>query len=262
MDNADLRQCTFLRANLQGASLCGADLQFALFAECHIEGADFRNAICGGTCFSLTDLSKVRYLARVQHSRASELGVDTLTASARYLPREFTRGCGIDDDVLSMFMARSTEGQGRFYSAFISYSHKDIDFVRRLHDKLQNSGVRCWLDRKDFKPGDDIHDAVDRGIEQQERVLLCASRHSLTSWWVDAELEVVFNKERAIMHETKCHPVLLIPLNLDDYMFSAEWQSGKRQVVRSRVAADFRDPAKFEREFTRLLESLKRDSPA
>ena len=87
-------------------------------------------------------------------------------------------------------------------------------------------------------------------------------RHSLTSWWVDAELEVAFNKERAIMHETKCRSVLLIPLNLDDYMFSAEWQSGKRQIVRSRVAADFRDPAKFDQEFTRLLGSLKRESPA
>jgi hypothetical protein len=260
LDDTDLRQCTFLGANLQAASLRRADLQFALFTACHIESADLLDAVCGGTCFSRMDLSKVKHLKRVRHSRASELGLETLTASVRHLPTEFARGCGIEDDVLALFAARSPHSCGQFYSAFISYSHKDLVFVRRLHNHLQDAGVRCWLDEKDLKPGDDINDALDKGIEHQERILLCASRHSLTSWWVDAELEAAFGKERAIMKETNCRAHLLIPLNLDDYMFSAEWRSGKRQIICSRVAADFRDPARFDQGVARLVTALKRDS--
>lgn len=260
LDDADLRQCNLLGANLQGASLRRANLQFALFTACLMDGADLLGAVCGGTCFSRMNLSKVRHLARVQHSRASELGLETLTASASQLPIEFVRGCGIEDDLIAMIKSRATSTNRRFYSAFISYSHKDREFARRLHDSLQNAGVRCWRDEKDLKPGDDIHEAVNRGIEEQERILLCASRHSLSSWWVEAELETAFSKERSIAEETSQRMPLLIPLNMDDYMFSKEWQSGKRHVVCSRVAADFKDEARFDEQLLRLLNALERRS--
>ena len=260
LDDADLRHVNFLGANLQAATLRRANLQFALFTGCFMDSADILDADCGGTCFSGMDLSKVRHLERVRHSRASELGIQTLATSARHLPMQFVRGCGIEDDVIALFKSRRTNANPGFYSAFISYSHKDREFARRLHDCLQDAGVRCWRDEKDLQPGDDIHDGVTRGMEQQERILLCASRHSLSSWWVETELETAFSMERTLMEETKRRSVLLIPLNLDDYMFSQEWQSGKRQIVRSRVAADFRDVAKFDEQLSRLLGALKRTS--
>jgi hypothetical protein len=33
----------------------------------------------------------------------------------------------------------------QFYSCFISYNSKDQKFAQRLHDDLQNSGVRFWF---------------------------------------------------------------------------------------------------------------------
>ena len=61
----------------------------------------------------------------------------------------------------------------QFYSCFISYNHADKTFARRLHDTLQGRGIRCWLDEKQLLPGDDIHEALDRGIRLWDKVLLC-----------------------------------------------------------------------------------------
>lgn len=56
----------------------------------------------------------------------------------------------------------------------------------------------------------------------------------------------------------------LIPLMLDDFMLS-QWQSGKAQEVKSRLAADFRDwgnEAKFEASVKQLISSLRADAGA
>lgn len=94
-------------------------------------------------------------------------------------------------------------------------------------------------------------------------MLLCASKSSLTSWWVDGEINRAFQKEAQIMKERGKKVLALIPLNLDGFLFSKDYQSGKKSEIKSRVAAYFvgleKDHALFDRELEKVIRALRTD---
>jgi hypothetical protein len=89
-------------------------------------------------------------------------------------------------------------------------------------------------------PGDDISRELEQGIYLWDKFLLCASKNSLTSLWVEREIKTAFEKEEALRKERGKRILKLIPLNLDGYMFTDDWDLGVlANEIRSRVAADF-----------------------
>jgi hypothetical protein len=101
-------------------------------------------------------------------------------------------------------------------------------------------------------------DQLVKAVREWDRVLLCASRHSLRSWWVDTELEAALEEER----RRRGTLAVLIPLNLDGYMLSKGWKSGKAPLIRSRYALDFvdwdSDESKYRRQLPKLLRALRK----
>ena len=151
----------------------------------------------------------------------------------------------------------------RFSSSFISYAHSDKAFAARLHDALQAHGAHSWLDEKQIRPGQDIYAEIDFGIREADKILLCCSKASLNSWWVDNEVGAALEKEQQLTKERGTKIAVIIPLNLDGYLFSDEWKSGYQAQLRRRLAADFTHwetaSSEFEKELEKLLWALKAD---
>jgi hypothetical protein len=153
----------------------------------------------------------------------------------------------------------------RFHTTFISYNHQDDEFAQWLFDYLKSFGIECWLDKKSLRPGAKIHKSVEQAITQHDKLLLCASKHSLQSWWVDNEIENAILKEQlAYKLSAQEESLVLIPLNLDGFLFSSKWNNGWKAQITSRLAPDFHGWEKFVRfdratgnERRRLLKHLK-----
>jgi hypothetical protein len=252
-------------ANRLNADARGADFRGTNFVNADLSQSNLTESHFGDTVFGNTRLIGAEGLARCKHHSPSTLDHRTLTSSGR-LPDVFLRGCGLPDLFIANIPALFLNSPIEFYSSFISYSHADKTFARRLHDTLQGQGIRCWLDEKELLPGDDFYDQIDQGIKLWDKVLLCCSENSLSSWWVDNEIDTAFQKERDLMKLRKRKVHVLIPLDLDGYLFSGNWKSGKARQVQARLAADFVDwqtrIAKFDDEVQKVLLALRSDAAA
>ncbi len=250
---ADLTQAHLTGSDLSGGSLWGANLNNAV-----LTGANLALVVFGGTTIVNTDLSQTCGLEKVVHLGRCNVDVDTLYRSQGRIPERFLRGCGVPEEFIDT--TRGLFGKLlRFLSCFISYSHADKTFARRLHDQLQAQGIRCWLDEHDLKPGDRILDLVNDAIRLHDKILLCCSETSLESWWVKDEIRKAQERERREGRD------IIIPLMVDRYLLEG-WEDGLAADLRSRLAADFtgweHDNAKFEREFERVMKALRTDEGA
>ncbi|MGO4882325.1 MAG: toll/interleukin-1 receptor domain-containing protein [Bryobacteraceae bacterium] len=245
--SADITAAKFSRADLRGADLSlvqgrgvdlsGANLGAADLSKATLRAAIFTRAWFYGTVLIDVDLTDAVGLETCEHYGPSHINDRAVLRSGR-VPTEFLRGCGVEETVIRTLsdVVRSV----RYSSCFISYSHADKTFARRLHDALQVQGIRCWLDEKELHPGDDISDNVDHGIRESDKFLLCCSKHSLRpDSWVDKEIATALEKEGQLTRQRGKRVLLLIPLNLDGYLFGAEWTGSYRAEIRRRLAADF-----------------------
>lgn len=266
IDNSNLSYANLTAADLLSANLYGANLSSANLNTARLIGTNLTNAKlnytnltevgCGHTVFANVDLSTAKSLDTIRHKFFSTLGIDTIFQSKGKIPEKFLRGCGVPETLIT-FLPSMLEEAIQFYSCFISYSHADKEFAKRLHDRLQGEGIRCWLDEHQLNPGDKLHSTIYEAIRLYDKVILCCSETSLKSWWVEKEFENVIAKEEDF------HEPLLIPVALDNYLFEQsadEWFIGeirKKRLVQS--FENWKDHDAFEAAFAKVVKALRTD---
>ncbi len=134
----------------------------------------------------------------------------TLIQSGK-LPEVFLKGCGFPDQFIKYLPGLiGSLDPIQFYSCFISYSHKDEEFAKRLYADLQAEGVRCWFAPQDLDIGDRIKNKIDEAIRVHDKLIIVLSENSLTRAWVVKEV-----KEGLQQEETRKEDVLF-PIRLDE----------------------------------------------
>jgi hypothetical protein len=192
---ADLSCTNLSEADLRGANLTEANLGVANLNSAQLEGTNLTNSVMGWSTLGGVDLSAVKGLDTVQHKGPSSVGVETIYRSKGKISEAFLRGIGLSDTFIA-YAASLTSEAIQYYSCFVSYSHRDEAFAKRVYADLQQRGVRCWYAPEDMRIGDKIRPIIDQSIRVNDKLLVVLSEHSINSAWVEKEVETAFEEER------------------------------------------------------------------
>jgi hypothetical protein len=127
---------------------------------------------------------------------------------------------------------------------FLSHSHADKPFVRRLASHLRHHGHIVWIDEAEILVGDSLITKIGEGLDRVEYVLAVLSKTSVKSEWVKKELDIAMNKEIGAKR------VVVLPILLDDVDLP--------QFLVGKKYADFRDGGRFEDALTDVVRALGR----
>jgi len=185
----------------------------------------------------------------------SSIGIDTFFRSKGKIPEAFLRGAGVPD-VFIAYASSLAAKPIEFNSVFISYSSKDDAFAQRLYADLQAKGVRCWFAPEDLKTGDKFRPEIDRAIRLHDKLLLVLSKNSVSSDWVEKEVETAFERER------RDKRTVLFPIRLDDAVMKIQdgWPGDIRRTRHIGDFTEWKEHDSYQKAFQRLLRDLKADN--
>jgi uncharacterized protein YjbI with pentapeptide repeats len=256
------------RANLSNANLTLVDLRSADLRSADLDYTDLRSADLGGAAFhearfnevslANVDLRGVKGLDTVKHEGPSTIGIDTIYKSHGQIPEAFLRGCGVPEEFIKYIPALIGAMQPiEFYSAFISYSGKDEEFAKRLHDRLRGDRVRVWFAPEDLKIGEMFESAIDKAIRSYDKLMVVLSGNSIESAWVEREVR------KALRQEAERGQPVLFPIRLDAEVKDTT-QQWAYDLRRQRHIGDFtqwKEHDAFETAYKRLLRDLQATAP-
>lgn len=97
-------------------------------------------------------------------------------------------------------------------AVFLSHSSKDAAVARRLAKDLRTNGVGVWYAEWEIRPGDSLRRKIDEGVDRATHFLVLLSPNSLTSEWVQTELDAGMVKRI----EGNCRLIPVV-LGVDDF---------------------------------------------
>jgi predicted nucleotide-binding protein len=129
-------------------------------------------------------------------------------------------------------------------SVFISHSHAEKLFARRIAADIAKSVHHVWIDEAEILIGDSLIEKIGEALEAVDYVLAILSSHSIGSKWVRQDLDI------AIDREINGRKVVVLPALIEDVELPI--------FLRGKLYADFRVPANYENELAKVLRSLRR----
>lgn len=220
---ATLRDADFSHAELNGARANSTDLSGAKFKRCMVAAkfentkltdADFVDAYIIGSSFIDVDLSSVQGgLGDAHLYPPITVDVRTLVRSGP-LPRDFYLASGANTNAAQIFMKSFLRAETKG-TCFISHSSKDERFVNSLRRELEREAIQTWYAPRDLSIGSRIRNQLDEAIIKSAKLVLVLSRASLSSDWVEQEVEAALERER------KEKISILMPITIDDAVMKA-----------------------------------------
>lgn len=125
---------------------------------------------------------------------------------------------------------------------FLSHSHQDKPFARRLASDLRARGHVVWIDEAEIGIGDSLIAKIREGLDEVDFVAAILSVASISSPWVTRELDIACNRE---IREGR---VVVLPLLIEDVVLPG--------FLEGKFYGDFRDEGKYLESLDRLLAAL------
>lgn len=127
-------------------------------------------------------------------------------------------------------------------SIFLSHSHADKQFARKLGKDLRKSGYAVWIDEAEINIGDSLIEKIREGLDQVDYVAAILSSASIASQWVTRELDIASNRE---IEENR---VVVLPLLLEKVELPG--------FLKGKFYGDFTDPDDYADVFQLLTRKL------
>jgi hypothetical protein len=124
---------------------------------------------------------------------------------------------------------------------FISYSRKDIEFVRLLYEALRNSSIDAWVDWMHSLSPTNWWQSIEAGIEAADNFIFIITPNSIASKFCEQEIE----------HAVKHNKRIIALLRREDF----DNQQIPPALVKQNLLV-FRESDDFDREFQTLLRAI------
>ena len=117
---------------------------------------------------------------------------------------------------------------------FVSYSRKDIAFVRRLAGDLEKAGYDVWWDVSDLRGGDDWLRLIPAAIESSDCFIIVLSPNAILSEWVKREYTQALSLRKKvipIMLAKSSVPFALNTLNYVDFTSPEDYEANLNSLL-------------------------------
>jgi hypothetical protein len=137
-------------------------------------------------------------------------------------------------------VASTVQEQRLPMAIFISYSHGDQAFAKKIAIRLAKKNTHVWIDEWELNVGDSLIERIQSAIQNASALLVILSRASVASEWCKKELNA------ALVRELEEKKVIVLPVLKEDCNIPT--------FLREKKYADFR--GKFNAGFSDLLSAV------